>query len=250
MTVGAANADLLNGRREMAFLRNVDHPYILKLYEIIDDAAAGHLYLVLELCHGNIYEKVKEHLTVERIRKYFRQLILALEYCHDTLKIIHRDIKPENILIDKHDDVKLADFGICEKLKEDGLTSSTRGTNLCFAPEAFLGKAFQGKRGDIWACGVTLYFMITGGKYPFSVANPNAISGMHDLSWKIQNEEPSYPPEIIDTPLLDLIKKILCKNSEDRITIAQIKEHPWITDHGREPMIDPTIADFVLPSQD
>ena len=71
MTVGAANHDLLNGRREMALLKNVDHPYILKLHEIIDDKSVGCLYLVLELCHANLQEITKRGIEMQNIKKYF-----------------------------------------------------------------------------------------------------------------------------------------------------------------------------------
>jgi len=95
-----------------------DHPYILKMYEIIDDPQEHTLYLVLELAsHGNLMRKVeKKEMTEETMRKYFRQLILALEYCHKVLNILHRDIKPENILIDNNDNIKLADFGVSLQL--------------------------------------------------------------------------------------------------------------------------------------
>lgn len=94
------------------------------------------------------------------MRIYFRDLICALEYCHECANIIHRDIKPENILIDEHDRVKLADFGV-SCIMENGVdeVSTTAGSNFFFSPEACEGKKYNGRTNDIWACGVTLYFM-------------------------------------------------------------------------------------------
>ena len=111
--------------------------------------------------------KNNETLTEEKCRKYFRQLILAVEYCHENAQIIHRDIKPENILIDNNDNVKLSDFGV-SFMMENGSDSieTSAGSYYYFSPEACLGSAYKGRKSDIWACGVTLYFMIYK-CYPF-----------------------------------------------------------------------------------
>lgn len=104
----------------------------------------------------------------EDIRRYFRDLISALEYCHDCAQIIHRDIKPENILIDDNDRVKLADFGISHIMdKGNDFITIKVGTNFYFAPEVCKQGGYHGKPADIWACGVVLYYMITQ-KMPFT----------------------------------------------------------------------------------
>ena len=90
---------------EMAVLKKLSHPNVLCLYEIIDDNSINKLYLITELAkNGNLKEKVeKDNLSPDQIRIYFRQLILALQYCHECANIVHRDIKPENILLDEND---------------------------------------------------------------------------------------------------------------------------------------------------
>jgi len=95
-------------------------------------------------------------------------LIEALDYCHSVVNIIHRDIKPENILIAENGDIKLADFGVSSMLPLDGsdFTATNAGSALFFSPEACNRKQYRGKVNDLWACGVTLYFMCIG-KYPF-----------------------------------------------------------------------------------
>ena len=96
-------------------------------------------------------------------------MILALEYCHNELKIIHRDIKPDNLLIDAHDNIKLSDFGVSQQLLEqDGNDNvkSNAGSAYFYSPEACIGTMYRGRMNDIWACGITLYYMATG-KYPF-----------------------------------------------------------------------------------
>lgn len=94
-----------------------------------------------------------------------------MEYCHECAHVIHRDIKPENILIDENDNVKLADFGV-STIMENGCDdiNTTAGSNYYFSPEACLGSNYKGRSSDIWACGVTLYFMVTK-KYPFTSSN-------------------------------------------------------------------------------
>ena len=207
--IGGANGDVYDSlQQEMAIMKKLDHPYILKLYEIIDDPKDKKLYLIIELVrNGSLVKRVQpppksqlgfskkgsktpkafEPLTEETIRKYFRQLILAVEYCHETLNIIHRDIKPENILISDDDDIKLADFGVSLLLKQDGndLIRSNKGSVMFFSPEAVEGDSYRGKPNDIWACGITLYYMLTG-NYPYT-------SDYQKLHNDITKREPDYP---------------------------------------------------------
>ena len=101
------------------------------------------------------------------MRKYFGQLVLALEYCHNELKIIHRDIKPDNLLLDANDNIKLSDFGVSQFTRHgnDSIYSNA-GSSMFFSPEACIGSSYRGRLNDIWACGVTLFYMATG-YYPF-----------------------------------------------------------------------------------
>ena len=176
------------------------------------------------------------------MRKYFSQLILGLEYCHKEVGIIHRDIKPDNMLIDDDDNIKLTDFGVSQFL-ENGTDNvrSNAGSAYFYSPEACIGTMYKGRLNDIWACGITLFYMATG-KYPFVSSNHTQLYRM------IQNTEPEYPPEMLNTSLHDLISKLLNKNSEDRISIDQIKQHPWITNNGTEPLQDVDVDHFTAPT--
>lgn len=129
----------------MAIMKKLDHPHLVKLYEIIDDPKEKKLYLITEFVKkGNLEKKVRvnpdwlKNEDNHLMRKIFRQLIQALEYCHEVVKILHRDIKPENILIDENDDIKLGDFGVSSMLPSDGtdITSNNAGSALFFSPEA------------------------------------------------------------------------------------------------------------------
>ena len=149
----------------------------MKLFEIIDDPTHDKLYLITEYVkHGplsTMIQRLSQPLSTDTLRSYFRQLITALEYCHENAQIIHRDIKPENILLDENDTVKLADFGV-SAMMENGSdkVNTTAGSHFFLSPEATLGNMYKGKKNDIWACGVTLYYMATK-KLPFSATNTN-----------------------------------------------------------------------------
>jgi [calcium/calmodulin-dependent protein kinase] kinase len=155
----------------MAIMKKLDHPNVLRLFEIIDNPQESKLYLITEFvknCSLANRLKSKPKLSEEQMRKIFRQLITAVEYCHYVPNIIHRDIKPDNILIDEEENIKLGDFGVSLLIPEDGseLVTSNAGSDKFFSPEACMSKTYRGRVTDLWACGVTLYVMATG-TYPF-----------------------------------------------------------------------------------
>lgn len=182
------------------------------------------------MMNGNLEDMIqKQPLTEEECRLYFRDLISAVEYCHECAKIVHRDIKPENILIDDNNRIKLADFGVSFIMENGKDDIKTAAGSSCFqSPEACQGVNIKGKNIDIWACGVTLYRMMTR-QYPFNGAN------VTDLYIKIINEQPVYP-SFLNPLLVDLLKKMLIKDPNNRITTLEIKVHPWITLNGQDPM--------------
>jgi len=155
----------------MAIMKKLDHPNVLRLFEIIDNPQESKLYLITEFVkNGSLANRLKSKpkLSEEQMRKIFRQLITAVEYCHYVPNIIHRDIKPDNILIDEEENIKLGDFGVSLLIPEDGseLVTSNAGSDKFFSPEACMSKTYRGRVTDLWACGVTLYVMATG-TYPF-----------------------------------------------------------------------------------
>mmetsp|Transcript_19697 Transcript_19697/g.18761 ORF Transcript_19697/g.18761 Transcript_19697/m.18761 type:complete len:151 (+) Transcript_19697:1845-2297(+) len=149
---------------------------------------------------GNLDDKInkKGKLTEKVARLYFRQIISALEYCHEIASVIHRDIKPENLLINEKDEIKMADFGVSSMIEngQDEL-SGNAGSNFYMSPEACQGSKFKGKGSDIWAVGVTLYYMVEATLPFFSTNFP-------DLFQKIKTEEPEYSKEISED-LTDLL---------------------------------------------
>lgn len=134
-------------------------------------------------------KKVKpfdEGITESDCRRYFRQLLSAVWYCHNIVHIFHRDIKPDNLLIDADGNVKLTDFGVSSsfesKQKRQGSKlKDNRGTQDYWAPEAFGDSSgCNGEAADIWACAVTLYYMVYG-KLPFEFKGRHELGSFNDL---------------------------------------------------------------------
>ncbi|XP_018102464.1 calcium/calmodulin-dependent protein kinase kinase 1 isoform X1 [Xenopus laevis] len=220
--------------QEIAILKKLDHVNIVRLIEVLDDPVEDNLYMVFDLLRkGPVMEVPSEHPFAEdQARVYFRDIVLGIEYLHYQ-KIIHRDIKPSNLLLGDDGHIKIADFGVSNQFEgNDALLSSTAGTPAFMAPETLLdcGQGFSGKALDMWAMGVTLYCFVFG-KCPFM---DEFILALHN---KIKYKPVEFPEEpSISNDLKDLILKMLDKKPEDRITVPEIKVHPWVTNRGEDPL--------------
>ncbi|XP_053225837.1 calcium/calmodulin-dependent protein kinase kinase 2 isoform X5 [Podarcis raffonei] len=220
--------------QEIAILKKLDHPNVVKLVEVLDDPSEDHLYMVFELVKkGPVMEVPNlKPLTEDQARFYFQDLIKGIEYLHYQ-KIIHRDIKPSNLLVGEDGHIKIADFGVSNEFKgTDALLTNTVGTPAFMAPETLseTRKIFSGKALDVWAMGITLYCFVFG-QCPFM---DERILSLHS---KIKSQMLEFPdqPDISDE-LKDLITQMLDKNPESRITVPEIKVHPWVTKNGVEPL--------------
>jgi serine/threonine protein kinase len=213
-------------KKEIAILKKIKHKYIASLYEVIDDQNDNKIYLVIDyINNGPILKQSKNGYLYEKInnkkaRNYMFQITAGLQYLHNH-NIIHRDIKPENILLDTNDNVFLVDFGVSEILCEKTMMTSIRtGTLLFFAPELFLQEDFLGPPIDIWALGVTLFAMLYG-YLPF---NGNSFD---EIKNNILNNDIHYPP-FSKKHEKDLLSKILNKDPNKRITLTEIRNHPFM----------------------
>ncbi|XP_066492018.1 calcium/calmodulin-dependent protein kinase kinase 1 [Tiliqua scincoides] len=220
--------------QEIAILKKLDHLNIVNLVEVLDDPAEDNLYMVFDLLQkGPVMEVPCETpFTEEQARLYFRDIVLGIEYLHYQ-KIIHRDIKPSNLLLGDDGHVKIADFGVSNQFEgNDAQLSSSAGTPAFMAPEAISdsGKSFSGKALDVWAMGITLYCFLYG-KCPFI---DEFILALHN---KIKNKPVDFPEEpCVSEEVRDLILRMLDKNPETRITVPEIKVHPWVTKFGEDPL--------------
>ncbi|XP_065078823.1 calcium/calmodulin-dependent protein kinase kinase 1 [Ochlerotatus camptorhynchus] len=222
--------------REIAVLKKLDHPNVVKLVEVLDDPLEDSLYLVFELVqHGEILSIPTDcPLSEERAWTVIRDVILGVEYLHYQ-RIIHGDLKPANLLMSDSGSVKVADLGVCnEFLGEDAAMNngSTAGTPAFRAPETLLPgqHVYNGKAADIWALGATLYSIVHG-NVPFIAIS---VPGVYE---NIKNDPLQFPPTSTISPeLKDLIETMLDKDPQLRITLPQIKEHCWVTKFGRYPL--------------
>lgn len=146
-------------QREISLMRLFTHPHLLKLIDVLE--SPRHLYIVLEYAsNGSLFEYIVKagRLPHDVAARIFRQIIYGLEYLH-SLGICHRDLKPENILIDANLNIKIADFGFAKLLK-GSITETACGSPHYAAPEVIKGIPYDGRRADVWSCGVVLYALI------------------------------------------------------------------------------------------
>uniref|UniRef100_A0A8C1MX39 SNF-related serine/threonine-protein kinase n=1 Tax=Cyprinus carpio TaxID=7962 RepID=A0A8C1MX39_CYPCA len=158
--------------QEVRCMKLVQHPNIVRLYEVIDTQTK--LYLILELGDGgDMFDYIMKHeegLKEELAKKYFAQIVHAISYCH-RLHVVHRDLKPENVVFfEKQGLVKLTDFGFSNKFQPGKKLTTSCGSLAYSAPEILLGDEYDAPAVDIWSLGVIL-FMLVCGQPPFQEAN-------------------------------------------------------------------------------
>ncbi|KAE8667460.1 CBL-interacting protein kinase 26 [Hibiscus syriacus] len=208
-------------KREISVMRIARHPNIVQLYEVM--ATKTKIFFVMEYCKGGeLFDKVANgRLKVDVARKYFIQLINAVDFCHSR-GVYHRDIKPENLLLDENENLKVSDFGLsalAESKRQDGLLHTTCGTPAYVAPEVIRRKGYDGVAADIWSCGVVLYVLLAG-YLPFHDSN---LMEMYRKIGKADFRYPSwFPPEA-----RRLVSKMLDPNPTSRISMSKIRGSVW-----------------------
>nr|ABK25045.1 unknown [Picea sitchensis] len=209
-------------KREISIMRLVQHPNIVLLYEVM--ASKTKIYFVMEYVKGGeLFNRVVEkgRLKEEEARKYFQQLISAVDFCHSR-GVYHRDLKPENLLLEENGDLKVADFGLSAlpaQFKQDGLLHTTCGTPAYLAPEVVSNKGYNGDKADIWSCGVIL-FVLMAGYLPFQCAN------LMVMYKKIDKGDFKCPPWF-SCDARRLVLRLMDPNPRTRMTVPQLMEVPW-----------------------
>ncbi|KAL7748592.1 hypothetical protein RI367_006003 [Sorochytrium milnesiophthora] len=186
-------------------------------------------YLVFEYCSNNVQAMLdaapENKLPLKQCQDYFRQLVNGLAYLHSN-QIVHRDIKPGNMLLTFDGVIKISDYGVTEKgsMYTDNLLCQTfAGTHQFLSPEVTTGEVgIIGDKIDIWAAGITLYFMWTG-TFPFKLIDQNIMS----LYEQIQTSPFPVPPGI-SGDMLDLFTGVLEKSIEPRLSALQVLQHKFV----------------------
>ncbi|KAL3517969.1 hypothetical protein ACH5RR_020558 [Cinchona calisaya] len=210
-----------NIKREISVMRKLRHPNIVRLHEVL--ATKAKIHFVMEFVKGGeLFGKISKGRFSENLsRKYFQQLISAVDYCH-LHGVYHRDLKPENLLLDENGDLKISDFGlsaVTEQAKEDGFLHTLCGTPAYVAPEILSKKGYDGAKVDIWSCGVILY-VLNAGYLPFN--DPNLMN-MYKKIYKGEYRCPKW----MSSELRRFLSRLLDINPITRITIEEIKQDPW-----------------------
>ncbi|EGG23418.1 putative protein serine/threonine kinase [Cavenderia fasciculata] len=240
---------LLQLEREVEILKATNHPNIISIYDIFQSDL--HLYIVMELATGGeLYEKLANDgsFCEDDARLIFNQLLDAVNYLH-VRGIAHRDLKPENILFDSNEPnkIKLADFGLARVIGENELARTLCGTPLYVAPEVIVSKSKNkdlhqslsaqgyGFSCDAWSLGAILYILLSG-EPPFFDDTGDEFTSTPQIFEQICTGSYGFPEEIwadISVTGRDLVKKLLTVNPQQRITVKDALNHPWITQQSQ-----------------
>jgi len=206
-------------RREIDILQFLKHPHVIRLYELVD--TPSDIFMVMEyVSGGELFDHIvhKLRLSEQEARRFFQQILSGVEYCHQCL-VTHRDLKPENLLLDSNLHVKIADFGLSNRMRDGEFLKTSCGSPNYASPEVVSGKAYVGPEVDVWSCGVVLYALLCG-SLPFDDENvPN-------LFRKIKHGNFTLPGHL-SSEAKDLIVQMLVVDPTRRITFSQIRKHTW-----------------------
>ncbi|XP_059402935.1 serine/threonine-protein kinase SIK2-like isoform X1 [Carassius carassius] len=206
--------------REVEIMKLLDHPHIIKLYQVME--TKNMLYLVTEYArNGEIFDYLasRGRLSEMDARRKFWQILSAVEYCHER-NIVHRDLKAENLLLDAHMNMKIADFGFGNFFRPGEPLTTWCGSPPYAAPEVFEGQQYEGPQLDIWSMGVVLYVLVCG-TLPFDgpslpVLRQRVLEGRFRI------------PYFMSEDCEHLIRKMLVLDPAKRLSLSQIKEHRWM----------------------
>uniref|UniRef100_A0A4W5PP90 MAP/microtubule affinity-regulating kinase 3 n=1 Tax=Hucho hucho TaxID=62062 RepID=A0A4W5PP90_9TELE len=231
--------------REVRIMKILNHPNIVKLFEVIETERT--LYLVMEYASGGeVFDYLVAHgrMKEKEARAKFRQIVSAVQYCHQK-HIVHRDLKAENLLLDADMNIKIADFGFSNEFTMGNKLDTFCGSPPYAAPELFQGKKYDGPEVDVWSLGVILYTLVSG-SLPFDGQN---LKELRERVLRGKYRIPFY----MSTDCENLLKRFLVLNPAKRGTLEvredsenQIMKDRWINTGSEEDKLKP----FVEPEQD
>jgi len=197
--------------REVRIMKTLDHPNIVKLFQVIETEKT--LYLVMEYASGGeVFDYLVLHgrMKEKEARAKFRQIVSAVQYCHQK-KIIHRDLKAENLLLDSEMNIKIADFGFSNEFIPGNKLDTFCGSPPYAAPELFQGKKYDGPEVDVWSLGVILYTLVSG-SLPF---DGSTLRELRERVLRGKYRIPFY----MSTDCENLLKKFLVLNPARRASL-------------------------------
>ncbi|EGC33274.1 hypothetical protein DICPUDRAFT_154713 [Dictyostelium purpureum] len=216
--------------REIDIMKLLDHPNIVKLLDVVDKREEeGVTYLIVEYVSGGElfdYIVAREYIKEKEARKFFRQMLSAIEYCHANL-IVHRDLKPENLLLDAEGNIKISDFGLSNNIQPGKLLESFCGSPLYAAPEILKAEKYLGPPVDIWSLGVIMYAVLCG-NLPWEGESQAEISynSVHG-----NYEDPTH----LTQEAVSILRRMIVPDPKKRATIQELKKHKWTNMDYDEP---------------
>ncbi|KAM9356444.1 MAP/microtubule affinity-regulating kinase 3a isoform 5-T5 [Pholidichthys leucotaenia] len=217
--------------REVRIMKILNHPNIVKLFEVIETERT--LYLVMEYASGGeVFDYLVAHgrMKEKEARAKFRQIVSAVQYCHQK-HIVHRDLKAENLLLDADMNIKIADFGFSNEFTLGNKLDTFCGSPPYAAPELFQGKKYDGPEVDVWSLGVILYTLVSG-SLPFDGQN---LKELRERVLRGKYRIPFY----MSTDCENLLKRFLVLNPAKRGTLEQIMKDRWINTGFEEDELKP-----------
>ena len=222
-----------NVKREARLLRRLKHKNVVEMVDIFYKQDVQKVYFVMEYCAATLKEVLDsvpgtKKLPGHQVQDYLVQLLTGMAYIHSQ-GVIHRDIKPANLLLSNDEVLKLSDFGVAyelDRFQPGDACLTTAGTTPFQPPEvanADINAVYSGCKVDVWAAGVTLWNMSTGG-YPFPIDEGslfNLLSAIAKADYAI--------PEGVGPDLAHLLRSILEVDVAKRFTVAQVLQHRWVT---------------------
>ncbi|XP_060102500.1 serine/threonine-protein kinase MARK1 isoform X3 [Heteronotia binoei] len=219
--------------REVRIMKILNHPNIVKLFEVIETEKT--LYLVMEYASGGeVFDYLVAHgrMKEKEARAKFRQIVSAVQYCHQKC-IVHRDLKAENLLLDGDMNIKIADFGFSNEFTIGNKLDTFCGSPPYAAPELFQGKKYDGPEVDVWSLGVILYTLVSG-SLPFDGQN---LKELRERVLRGKYRIPFY----MSTDCENLLKKLLVLNPVKRGSLEQIMKDRWMNVGHEEEELKPYI---------
>ena len=216
-------------QNEIEVLMKMDHPNIVKLYEVFE--SQNSLYLIMEeCCGGELFDRILHRINTNNMYTereaclLMKQIIGAIEYCHNN-GIAHRDLKPENLLYlkegsEEDNPLKIADFGLSQSFNLKKMLTSKVGTSYYVPPEILAGNYTE--KCDIWSAGIILYILLSG-EPPFNGPNDETIFA-RIKTYKYEFPEAKWSK--ISVEAKDLLSKMLIQEDQ-RLSASQVLQHPW-----------------------
>ncbi|KAG1653657.1 MAP/microtubule affinity-regulating kinase 3 [Nymphon striatum] len=224
--------------REVKIMKVLDHPNIVKLFQVIQTEKT--LYLIMEYASGGeVFDYLVAHgrMKEKEARAKFRQIVSAVQYCHQK-RIIHRDLKAENLLLDSEMNIKIADFGFSNEFVPGYKLDTYCGSPPYAAPELFQGKKYDGPEVDVWSLGVILYTLVSG-SLPFDGQN---LKELRERVLRGKYRIPFY----MSTDCENLLKKFLVLNPAKRASLETIMKDRWMNVCYEEDELKPYIEPEVM----